>query len=61
MIISDNETCFSSQEFHTFVKQNRIQHLRTAAYHSSSNGLAERYIQIVKHGRKKITSGSVES
>ena len=61
MVISDNGTCFSSQEFQTFVKQNEIQHVRTAAYHPSSNGLAEHYIQIVKDGLRKITLGSVES
>ena len=53
MIVSNNGTCFSSREFQTFVKQNRIQHVRTAAYHPSSNGLAEHYVQIVKDGLKK--------
>ena len=61
MIFCDNGTCFSSHEFQTFVKQNGMQHVRTAAYHPSSNGLAERYVQIMKDGLKKITSGSVES
>ena len=61
IIVSDNGTCFSSQEFQTFVKQNGIQHVRTAAYHPSSNGLAEHYVQIVKDGLKKITLGSVAS
>ena len=54
-------TYFSSQGFQTFVKQDRIQHVRTAAYHPSSNDLAERYVQIAKDGLKKITLGSVES
>ena len=31
------------------------------ADHPSSNGLAKRYVQIVKDGLKKITLGSVES
>ena len=61
MIVFDNGTCFSSHEFQTFVKQNGIQHVRTAAYHPSPNGLAERYVQIMKDGLKKMTSGSVES
>jgi len=60
-IVSDNGTCFSSQEFQTFVKQNGIQHIRTTAYHPSSNGLAERYVQTVKEGLKKMTDGTMES
>ena len=44
MIVSDNETCFSSQEFQTFVKQTGNQHVRTTAYHPSSNDLAKRYV-----------------
>ena len=58
MIVSNNGTCFSCQDFQTFVKQNGIQHVRTTAYHPSSIGLAEHYVQFVKDGLKK---GSVES
>ena len=32
------------------MKENGINHLRTAAYHQSSNGQAERYVQTVKNG-----------
>ena len=32
MIVSDNGTCFNSQEFQIFGKQNGIQHVRTTAY-----------------------------
>ena len=61
IIVSDNGTSFTSQEFQTFLKQNGIQQVRTSAYHPSSNGLAERYVQTVKQGLKKITLGSMES
>ena len=61
IIVSDNGTSFTSQEFQTFLKQNGIQHVRTSAYHPSSNGLAERYVQTVKQGLRKITLGSMES
>ena len=61
MIVSDNGTYFSSHKFQTFVKQNRFQHVRTAAYHPSTNGIAERYVQIVKDGLMKMISGFVES
>ena len=61
IIVSDNGTSFTSQEFQTFLRQNGIQHVRMSAYHPSSNGLAERYVQTVKQGLRKITSGSMES
>ena len=61
IIVSDNGTSFTSQEFQTFLKQNGIQHVRTSAYHPSSNGLAERYVQTVKQGLRKITLGSMVS
>jgi len=38
-----------------------IQHIRTAAYHPSSNGLAERYVQTIKEGLKKTTDGTIKS
>lgn len=59
-IVSDNGTCFISQEFQTFVKQNSIQHIRKSTYHPSSNGLAKRYVQTVK-GLKKMIAGTIES
>ena len=61
VIVSDNGSAFTSQEFQAFVKQNGIKHIKTAAYHPASNGLAEWYVQIVKDGLKKITGGTIES
>ena len=49
-LISDNGTQFTSQEFKNFIKTLGIKHVRTAAYHQSSNGQAERYVQRVKNG-----------
>ena len=48
--ISDNGTQFTSQEFENFIKTLAIKHIRTAAYHQSSNGQAEKYVQTVKNG-----------
>ncbi|XP_021364454.1 uncharacterized protein K02A2.6-like [Mizuhopecten yessoensis] len=60
MIVSDNGSCFTSQEFDNFMKENGIRHVRSAPYHPASNGLAERAVQILKDGLKKQTDGTVE-
>ena len=60
-IVSDNGTCFVSEEFKAFLQSNGIKHTTSAPYHPSSNGLAERAVQIVKRGLKKVTSGSMNT
>lgn len=60
-IVTDNGPCFVSAEFETFLLRNGIKHLTSAPYHPSSNGLAERAVQLVKRGLKKTTSGSMKS
>ena len=58
-IVTDNGTCFVSAEFETFLEKNGIKHITFALYHPASNGLAERAVQIVKRGLKKITQVSI--
>ena len=60
-IVSDNSSCFVSEEFQQFLKSNGIKQITSAPYHPSSNGLAERGVQIVKKGLKKTTEGSMKS
>ena len=60
-IVTDNGTCFVSAEFESFLAFNGIKHLTSAPYHPASNGLAERAVQIVKKGLKKITQGSIRT
>ncbi|KAL5469129.1 hypothetical protein EMCRGX_G030333 [Ephydatia muelleri] len=55
MVVSDNGSAFTSAEFQTFVKRNGIRHVRSAPYHPSSNGQAERVVQTFKEAILKTT------
>ena len=59
-IVTDNGSVFTSKEFQQFTDLNRIKHLTTAPYRPASNGLAERAVQILKTGLKKMTTGNIE-
>ena len=61
IIVSDNGSAFTSEEFQKFVKQNGIRHLRSAPYHLASNGLAERAVQTFKNAMKKATTSDLET
>ena len=45
--VTDNGSCFVSEEFQCFMKKNGIRHITSALYHPSTNGLAERTVQTV--------------
>ena len=60
-VVSDNGSVFTSSDFEQFMLRNGIRHIRTAPYHSASNGLAERAVQTLKEGLKKLTSGCLET
>ena len=60
VIVSDNDTIFTSTEFQKFVGENGITHQKVALYHPASNGLAERAVQTFKEGVKKLT-GTLET
>ena len=60
LIVSDNGTPFTSQEFREFTQQNGIRHNTSAPYHPATNGLAERAVQTFKSYLRKATEGSLE-
>ena len=59
-IVSDNGSCFTSEEFKLFERTNGIRDIYSSPYHPPSHGLAEREVQTVKNGLKKITEGNLE-
>ena len=60
-IVTDNGTCFVSAEFAVYLKKYGIKHITSAPYHPATNGMAERAVQIVKQGLRKITQGSIRT
>ena len=57
-LVSDNGPQFISEQFAEFMAVNGIKHIRTAPYHPSSNGAAERLVQTIKRGiRTGLKSG----
>ena len=59
-VVTDNGACFVSSEFEQFLLENGICHQKSPPYHPASNGLAERAVQILKQGLKKIRNGTIE-
>ena len=56
VIVSDNASCFTNKEFSKFCALNGIEHVSCAPSHPSLNGLAERAVQTIKIGFKKVPS-----
>ena len=61
MIVSDNRAAFTYSDFETFTKRNGIRHLTPTPYHPSTNGLAERAVQILKQAMRKSQSGDLKT
>ncbi|XP_061105010.1 uncharacterized protein K02A2.6-like [Conger conger] len=60
-LVTDNGLTFTSELFSEFMQENGIHHARTAPFYPASNGLAERAVQTVKEGLKRMTGDSLSS
>ncbi|UYV64497.1 hypothetical protein LAZ67_3000997 [Cordylochernes scorpioides] len=61
-LVSDIGTGFTYEEFRQFMTRNGIHHFPSPTdcpFHPSSNGLAERAVQTIKTGLKKVQQGSI--
>ena len=59
IIVSDNGTCFTSEEFKEFTKRTEIRQVTAAPYHPDTNRLAERTVQTFKTALKKVSKGKL--
>lgn len=59
-LVLDNGLQFMSDEFVQFCLKNGIHHVLVTPYHPSSNGLAERAVQTIKNGIRKMEEGNLQ-
>ena len=55
-IMSDNGRTFTSEEFQTFVRNNRIFHKTSSPWHPATQGLVERFVQTFKLAMKSASA-----
>ena len=48
-LISDNGPCYASKTFKKLMKEYNVNHVTSSPHYPQSNGLAEKYVQIVKN------------
>ena len=60
-VVTDNGPTFTSELFQEFMEKNGIRHVRTAPYHPASNGLAERAVETLKDGLRKMSGHTLET
>ena len=53
-IVSDNGPCYTSEIFKGLIKEYQVNHITSSPHYPQSNGLAEKYVQIVKNLFHKV-------
>ena len=53
-IVSDNGPCYTTEMFKGLMKEYQVNHITSLPHYLQSNGLAEKYIQIVKNLFHKV-------
>ena len=48
-LVTDNGPCYTSKEFHTLMQSMSVNHLTSSPHYLQSNGLAEKYVGIIKN------------
>ena len=48
-LVSDNGPCYTSEIFKGLMEEYQVNHITSSPHYPQSNGLAEKYIQIVKN------------
>ena len=48
-LASDNQPCYTSESFTILTKEYNVNHITNSPHYPQSNGLAEKYVQIVKN------------
>ena len=59
LCVTDNGSAFISEEICLFLQKNGIKHITSAPYHPSSNGQAERPVQVFKRRISKMPKGDL--
>ncbi len=61
VVVTDNGPTFTGELFQEFIKQNGLRHICTVPFHPALNRLAERAVETLKEGLKKMSGASVET
>ena len=48
-IVSDNGPCYANEIFKGLMKEYKVNHITSSCHYPQSNGLAEKYVQIIKN------------
>ena len=48
-IVSDNRPCYASETFKELTKEYQVNYITSSPHYPQSNGLAEKYVQIIKN------------